>query len=152
MNGIKMGIVKNFIDELSKHKLLVYFVTLWGASLFLWTIYGIVAYRFEMNALGVLDILYHLSQLFAGALLVVFGLKLMNTNLLTTIKNERLLVYFLILWAASFFFIGLYNVIDFGSYIFNFDEDVIGFLGALADLFAGIVLALFGWKLLGEKE
>lgn len=147
-----MGIVKNFIEELAKHKLLVYFVTLWGASLFLWTVYGIVAYRFETTALGVLDLLYHLSELFAGVLLVLFGLKLIYPNFLTKTKNERLLIYFLILWAASFFFIGLYNIVDFGPWIFNFDEDVIGFLSALADLFAGIVLALFSWNLLGEKE
>ena len=145
-----MGILKNFIDEIAKHKLLVYFVILWGVSLFLWTVYGIARWGFEITeALDVVDLLYHLSELFAGALLVVIGLKLMNPNLLTAVKNERLLVYFLILWAASFFFIGLYNIIDFGQWIFE-DLYSIAFLGALADFFAGVVLGLFSWKFLTE--
>jgi hypothetical protein len=147
-----MGIVKNFIDELAKHKLLVYFVILWGASFFLWTVYGIARWGFEITeALDVVDLLYHLSELFAGVLLVLIGLKLLNPNLLTTIKNERLLVYFLILWAASFFFCGIYDIVDYGPWILE-DWYAIAFLGALADFFAGVVLGLFSWNLLNEKE
>lgn len=148
-----MGIVKNFIDEIAKHKLLVYFITLWGAMLFLWTIYGMVEYGFELTGvLGFLDLLFHLSELFAGALLMMVGIKLMNTNFLKAIRNERLLVYFLILWAASFFFLGLYDIIDFGPWIFEYLEDIIAFLSGLAALFAGVVLALFSWKLLSETN
>ncbi len=148
-----MGILKNFIDELAKHKLLVYFVTLWGAMLFLWTVYGIVEYGFEpTDALDIIDILFHLSELFAGALLVLFGIKLMNANFLKAIKNERLLVYFLILWAASFIFMGLYDIIDFGPWIFEYVADAIAFLSGLAALFAGVVLGLFSWKFLTETQ
>jgi hypothetical protein len=150
-----MGIEKNFTDELAKHKLLVYFVILWGASLFVWTAYGMVEYGFEMRTsieLYVVDLLFHFSELFAGLLLIVFGLKLMNTNLLKAIKNERLLTYFLILWAASFFFWGLWYIIDFGPAIFENIENPIAFLGALAKLFAGAVLGLFSVKLLNETE
>jgi hypothetical protein len=148
-----MGIAKTFTDELAKHKLLVYFVTLWGAMLFLWTVYGIVEYGFEIaDALDVVDLLFHLSELFAGALLTLFGMKLMNPTFLDAVKNERLLVYFLILWAASFFFMGLYDVVDFGPWIFEYAQDSIAFLSGLAALFAGVVLALFSWKLLGETQ
>jgi hypothetical protein len=148
-----LGVVKRFIDELAKHKLLVYFVILWGASLFLWTIYGIVAYGFEIGeALDVIDLLFHLSELFAGALLIIFGIKLININFLKAIKNERLFIYFLILWAASFFFCGLYDIIDYGPWIFEYLEDFIALLGALADFLAGVVLGLFSWKLLSETE
>ncbi len=148
-----MGILKNFIDELAKHKLLVYFVTLWGAMLFLWTVYGIVEYGFEpTDALDIIDILFHLSELFAGALLVLLGIKLMNANFLKAIKNERLLVYFLILWAASFIFMGLYDIIDFGPWIFEYVADAIAFLSGLAALFAGVVLGLFSWKFLTETQ
>lgn len=148
-----MGVVKRFVDELAKHKLLVYFVTLWGASLFLWTVYGIVAYGFEITeALDVIDLLFHLSELFAGALLLLVGIKLMNANFLKAIRNERLIVYFLILWAASFFFMGLYDLVDFGPWIFQYLQDAIAFLSGLAGLFAGIVLGLFSWKLLREDE
>jgi hypothetical protein len=150
-----MGIVKNFIDELSKHKLLVYFVTLWGASLFIWTVYGMVEYGFEMRTsieFYVVDLLFHFSELFAGLLLLIFGLKLMNTNLLKSIKNERLLCYFLILWAASFFLMGLWYILDFGPAIFENIQNPIAFLGALAKLAAGAVLGLFSWKLLNETD
>ena len=148
-----MGIAKTFTDELAKHKWLVYFVTLWGAMLFLWTTYGIIEYGFEMtDALDVVDLLFHLSELFAGALLVLLGIKLLNPNLLKTVKNERLIVFFLILWAASFFFMGLYDIVDFGPWIFQYVQDAIAFLSGLAALFAGIVLGLFSWKLLTETE
>jgi len=148
-----MGILKNFIDEIAKHRLLVYFVTLWGAMLFLWTVYGIVEYGFEpTDALDIIDILFHLSELFAGALLVLLGIKLMNANFLKAIKNERLLVYFLILWAASFIFMGLYDIIDFGPWIFEYVADAIAFLSGLAALFAGVVLGLFSWKFLTETQ
>ena len=148
-----MGILKNFIDEIAKHRLLVYFVTLWGAMLFLWTVYGIVEYGFEpTDALDIIDILFHLSELFAGALLVLLGIKLMNANFLKAIKNERLLVYFLILWAASFIFMGLYDIIDFGPWIFEYMSDAIAFLSGLAALFAGVVLGLFSWKFLTETQ
>ena len=151
----KMGIVKNFIDELAKHKLLVYFVTLWGASLFIWTVYGMVEYGFEMRTsidLYVVDLLFHFSELFAGLLLLIFGIKLINANLLGAIKTEKLLIYFLILWAASFFFWGLWYIIDYGPAIFENIQNPIAFLGALAKLCAGAVLGLFSWKLLNETE
>ena len=149
----RMGTAKNFVDELAKHKLLVYFVTLWGAMLFLWTLYGIVEYGFAITgALGVLDLFYHMSELLAGVILVIFSIKLLRPNFLKAVKNERLLVYFLILWAASFFFLGIYYIVDFGPGIFEFMENMIAFLSALAALFAGVVPGLFSWKLLRETE
>ena len=147
-----MGIVKNFIDELAKHKLLVYFVTLWGAMLFLWTVYGLIEYGFETDVLGIIDIFFHLSELIAGALLVMFGVKLLKADFLKELKNERLFIYFLLLWAATFFFWGLYNIIDFGPWIFRYLEHMIAFLGGLAALFAGLVLGLFSWNLQSETE
>ena len=103
-----MGEIKNFIDELAKHKLLVYFVFLWGAMLFLWTLYGIIECGFEISGvLGVLDLLYHLSELFAGLLLLLVGIKLLMPNVLAAIKTEKIAIYFLLLWAGSFFFGGL---------------------------------------------
>jgi len=154
MNGVKTGIAKTFTGELAKHKLLVYFVILWGAMLFLWTVYGIIEYGFELtDALGVIDLLFHLSELFAGGLLVLLGINLlMNFDFLKAIKNERLLVFFLILWAASFFFMGLYDIVDFGPWVFHYLQDAIAFLSGLAALLAGIVLGLFSWKLLNEAE
>ena len=147
-----MGIVKNFIDELTKHKLLVYFVILWGAMLFLWTAFGFLEYGFHTDTLGIIDIFFHLSELIAGALLVLLGIKLLNVDFLKEIKNEKLFIYFLILWAASFFFWGLYNIIDFAPVIFDNLGHVLAFLGGLAALFAGIVLGLFSWNSLTEDQ
>ena len=155
MNVIKMGIVKNFIDELAKHKLLVYFVILWGAMLFLWTLYGMIEYGWEIRnsmEMYVADKLFHFSELFAGAILMIFGIKLLKTNFLKAIKNERLIIYFLLLWVASFFFWGMWYIFDFGPRIFESLENTIGILSALVALFAGISLGLFSWKLRGETE
>lgn len=147
-----MGIIKNFIDELAKHKMLVYFMTFWGAWLFLWTVYGFIEWGFNTDLLGIIDLLFHLSELFAGLLLIILGIKLMNTTILEGIKNDQLLIYFLMLWAASFFFWGLYTIIDYGPVMFEYGEYLIAFLSGLAGLFAGVTLGLFSWKLLNEPE
>jgi len=147
-----MGIVKNFIDELAKHKMLVYFVTFWGAWLFLWTLYGFIEWGFNTDLLGIIDLLFHLSELFAGLLLVILGIRLMNIKFLDAIKNDQMLIYFLLLWAATFFFGGLYVVIDHGPYIIEYGECLIAFLAGLASLFAGITLGMFSWKMLNEPK
>ena len=147
-----MGNVKNFIDELAKHKMLVYFVILWGAMLFLNTLYGFIEWGFHTDLLGIIDLFFHLSELFAGLLLVIFGIKLLNINFIEGIKNDKLLIYFLLLWAASFFFVGLYVVIDHGPYIIEYGECFIAFLSGLTALFAGVTLGLFSWKMLNEPE
>ena len=147
-----MGVVKNFVDELAKHKMLVYFVTLWGAWLFLNTVYGFLEWGFHTDLLGIIDLFFHLSELFAGLLLMIVGFKLMNIKFLEGLKTDQLLTYFLLLWAASFFLGGLYYVIDHGPYIFEYGESFIAFLAGLAALFAGITLGLFSWNMLREPE
>jgi len=147
-----MGIVKNFIDELAKHKMLVYFVILWGAMLFLNTLYGFIEWGFHTDLLGIIDLFFHLSELFAGLLLVLFGIKLLNSNFLEGIRNDKLLIYFLFVWAASFFFLGLYIIADHGPHIIEYLECSIIFLAGLGALFAGVTLGLFSWKMLNEQE
>lgn len=149
-----MGAVKNFIDELAKHKMLAYFVTLWGAWLFLWTAYGLIEWGFQTDLIGIIiiDLFFHLSELFAGLLLVLLGIKLLNPNFLAGIKNDQLLIYVLLLWAASFFFRGLYVVIDHGPHIIEYGECFIALIAGLAALFAGIALGLFSLKMLNEPE
>ena len=147
-----MGILKKFIDELAKHKMLVYFVTLWGAWLFLWTVYGFIEWGFNTDLLGIIDLLFHLSELFAGLLLVILGIRLMNIKFVEGLKNDQLLIYFLLLWAATFFFGGLYVVIDHGPYIIEYWECLIAFLAGLASLFAGVTLGMFSWKMLNDPE
>ncbi len=151
-----MGTVKTFVDELAKHKLLVYFVTLWGAMLFLITVYGFVQWGIDGFAFwgvsSVIDLLFHFSELFAGAILVLFGVKLLSTNFLKATKNELLLVYFLILWAATFFFRGLWDLVNYGPEVIAYPQVARALLGGLAALLAGVVLGLFSVKMLNEPE
>jgi len=151
-----MTAVKNFIDELAKHKLLVYFVTLWGATLFLSQVYALTAWGLDgfywVGTSAGVDLFFHLSELFAGVILVILGVKLLNTSLLETLRNERLLVYFLMLWAASFFFRGLWSFVYYGLDATFYPEVTIALLGGLASLFAGVAMGLFGWKMLSEHE
>lgn len=101
--------------------------------------------------MGIIDLFFHLSELIVGALLVIIGVKLINVDFLKELKNEKLFVYFLLVWAATFFFLGLYVIIDFGSSL-GYVENVIAFLAGIASLFAGVVLGFFSWKLLNREN
>lgn len=148
-----MGIVKNFIDELAKHEWLAYFVFFWGAMLFLWSLSGIIEWGFDLSGLlGILDMLFNLSEMFAGLLLVIVGIKLLNANFLEAIKNDQLVIYFMLLWAATFLFGGLYSIIDYLYSIIDGWSWLLAVLSGLAGLVAGLALGLFGWKQLKEKE
>ena len=144
-----MGIIKNFIDEFSKHKMLIYFAILWGISMFFWSLYDLNYYVAEMELLPVIR---NLLALGAGILLAIFGIKLINTNFLETMDKEKILVYFLILWAGAFFFTGIHEILYNGEWMFEYPDHILAFLGAVADLFAGAVLGLFAWNILNEKE
>ena len=146
-----MGVVRNFIEELAKHKLLIYFAILWGASMFFWSLYNIGRYVFGYGQTSI-ALLYNLLELAAGLFLAIFGVKLMQPNFLEAINKEKALLYFLILWAASFFFSGLNNMLEYGQYIPDYWENIPAFLGALGNFFAGAVLGLFSWNLLSKKE
>ena len=140
-----MGSLKNIIDELAKHSLLVYFIIIWGASMFLYSVARLGTYGLSVEEItDVTWILGNIFDLGAGVFLMIFGIKLLITNFLDVIQTEKALVYFLILWAGSFFFWGLDGLLSYSGLIF--------ILGALGSFVAGIILALFGWKLLNEKE
>ena len=139
-----MGSLKNIIEELAKHSLLVYFVIIWGASMFLYSVARLGTYGLSVEEItDVTWILGNIFDLGAGVFLMIFGIKLLITDFLDVIRTEKALVYFLILWAGQFFFWGLDGLLSFRGIIFR--------LGALVLFFAGIILALFGWKLLNEK-
>ena len=144
-----MGVTKNFIAEFAKHKMLIYFAILWGISMVFWSLYDLNYYVGEMEALPVI---HNLLELGAGLLLAIFGIKLMQTNFLETIDKEKILVYFLILWAGTFFFTGIHEILYNGQWMFEYFDHMLAFLGAVADLVAGAVLGLFAWNILNEKE
>jgi len=144
-----MGIIKKVIDELAKHKLLIYFVIIWGGSMIFWSLYELNYYVGEME---ILPILHYLLELGAGLFLAIFGLNLMNIKILGAMDKEKILVYFLMLWAGSFFFTGIHEILYNGQWMFEYFDHMLAFLGAVADFFAGAVLGLFAWNLLNEKE
>ena len=140
-----MGSLKNIIDELAKHTLLVYFVIIWGASMFLYAVCNLGTWGFGVE--DIYDIVWILANLFdlaAGIFLMIFGLKLMKVNFLDAIQIEKALVYFLLLWAGQFFFWGLSDLLYY--------EGIVCLLAAFVHFIAGIVLALFAWNLFNEKE
>ena len=140
-----MGSLKNIINEMAKHSLLIYFVLLWGGSMFLYAVCNLGTWGFGVeDAYDVLWILANLLDLGAGVFLILFGLKLMNVDFLKALKIEITLVYFLLLWAGQFIFWGLSDLLYF--------EGIVCLLAALVHFIAGIVLALFAWKMLNEKE
>lgn len=139
-----MGSLKTIIDWLAKRNTLVYFVILWGASMFLYAISNLAEWGFYI--VDIYDILFTLANLFdlvAGIFLMLFGIKLMNAQFLEGIPVEKTLVYFLLLWAGQFFFWGLSDIVYF---------EALWTLAGLAHFIAGIILALFAWNLLNEKE
>ena len=140
-----MGSTKNLIDEMAKHSLLVYFLILWGASMFIYAVCNLGSWGFGVEDIyDVMWILANLLDLVAGIFLLIFGMKLMKADFLGVLQIEKVLIYFLILWAGQFFFWGLYDVLTY--------EGIICILAGLVYLFAGIILALFSLKLLTEKE
>ena len=141
---------KNIIELLEKEKFVVYFVLLWAGSFFFWNLSSLAYYAFHLySALSVLALLSNLLEFLAGIMLGLLGFALLGMNVLKTITKEKLLVFFLLFWAGSFLLWGIYEIIDFGPMS---AEAVLRLLGALCDLGAGAVLALFSWKLLGAKE
>jgi hypothetical protein len=140
---------KNIIDLLEKEKFVIYFVLLWGGSFFFWNIASEIYYISNMNsALNGFAFVINLFELIAGIMLALLGFKLLGMKFLPMLTKEKLLVYFVLLWAASFFLWAIYDIANFGASA----EGVIRLLGALCDLGAGAVLALFGWKLFSAKD
>jgi len=78
-----MGEVNNIVNNLSKQKLLAYFVLLWAGTFFFSSISGFIylgEWGFQ-NASGLdiaIDILWNLTELGAAAVLVLLGLKILN--------------------------------------------------------------------------
>ena len=145
--------LKNFLDELSKEKFLVYFILAWAGVFFFWSISSL-AYRIThlTSAWSGLVVFTDLFDLGAGIILAILAFKLLIPNLMAGLKREALVSYFLLLWAGSFFFGGIADIAYDAQYGITSASDGIGILGILSELAAGAVLALVGWKLLTSKD
>ena len=78
-----MGSLKTIIDELAKQRLLIYFVILWGASMFLYAICNLGSGGLGVE--DVYDVLWILANLFdlaTGIFLMLFAVKLLSPNFL----------------------------------------------------------------------
>ena len=163
--GVKL-LKENFLSSMSKEKLLGFFLILWAASFFFWGISTAIDYG-EWAAKGYTEdagsTLSGVIQVVAAIPLALLGGKLLKTNFLPSVSKKKLLVIFLVLWAAALFFWGLSNVMRYSNDALELTEDpyideegftgaitAIGILYGLADMGAGIVLALLGTKLWGK--
>lgn len=149
-SDLEMISAKDIVELLGKEKFVVYFVLLWAGSFFFWNLSSLAYGIFHLgSALSGLALISNLLELLAGVVLGILGFKLLGMNFLATLTKEKLLVFFLLFWAGSFFFWGIYDIVDFGPLSVEAGFRV---LGALCDLAAGAVLALFAWKLMSHKE
>jgi hypothetical protein len=148
-----MGTMTNLVEMLEKQKWLVYFLLFWAGVFFFWALQRMAANGFDATEAE--DFFYLIANLFdlaAGIMLGLFSLKLLKINFIGAISRERLLVFFLLLWAGSFFFWGIGDIIYYGPYAGRYLEDALGVIGGLLELGAGAVLGLFGLKLFGSKD
>jgi hypothetical protein len=138
---------KSIIELIEREKLIVYFVLLWAGSFFFYNLGSTIYYFGHLTtaAYGVAAF-SNLLELFAGVMLGLLGFTLLFNGFKLPITKERLLVFFLLLWAGSFFFWGIYAFIDIGPIT---AENTLYLLGGVFDLIAGAVLALFSLKLMG---
>jgi hypothetical protein len=152
-SDLSMGTAKDLVEIIGKEKWLVYFLLFWAGSFVLWAVHGLMDNGFQVEeAADALDIIAHLMDLLAGVVLALLVVKCLKSDFLGTLSKERLLVYFLLLWAGSFIFWGLADIAWDGPWALEYAEDAIGLIGGLFELAAGAVLALFGWKLFQSKE
>ncbi len=141
---------KNIVELLEKEKIIAYFVLLWAGSFFFWNIASEIYYASHLySTLSGFAVFINLIELLAGVMLGMLGFKLLGMKFLPMLTKEKLLVYFLLLWAGSFFFWAIYDLADFGPMT---AEAAVRLLGTLCDLGAGVVLAFFGWKLFTSKD
>jgi hypothetical protein len=141
---------KTIIETIEKERLFVYFVLLWAGTFFFWYLGSLIYYPFHMySALSGFALFNSLIEFLAGVMLGLLGFKMLGMNILPNLTKEKLLVYFLLLWAGSFILWGIYGLVDIGPI---YADTVLDVLGDLCGLAAGIVLALFSWNLLSAKE
>ena len=142
-----MGKAKEIVDIIAKQIWLVYFLLIWAGSFIMWAIYGFTWGFGIENANDALGILADLIKLATGVVLAILGLKLLGKDLIPAVAGEKLFVYFLLLWAGTFFLSGLSDIVYYARYVSQYWQYAMGIVSALFDLAAGAILALAGWQL-----
>ena len=79
-----MSNATNYVEGLSKEKLLCYFILLWGVSYILSSVNGLLYYLLSSYRPGIIEILFgvlgDLVGLLIGAVLTLFGMKLLGLS------------------------------------------------------------------------
>jgi hypothetical protein len=148
--------LQGFLDGLAKEKYLVYFMLAWAGTFFFWALDGFINNIWSIthgysNAASWVNLLSRPFDLLAGVMLALLAFKLLSPNVIPAIKREASLIYFLLLWAAGFFFNVISDIAYYATYGFV-ATDVLGIFGTLCSLAAAGVLGLFAWKLLQAKS
>lgn len=148
--------INAFLDGLAKEKYLVYFLLAWAGTFFFWAIDGFIGNIMSItngysNASSWVNLISRPFDLLAGVMLAIVGFKLLSPNFLPALKREAALIYFLLLWAAGFFFNVISDIAYYATYGFV-ASDIVGILGTLSSLAAAGVLGLFAWNLFQTKS
>jgi hypothetical protein len=146
--------VKKFIDELGKHKPLAYFLILCGLGMFFHSFFQLNFIRYFFDVIGadnVIDLVYLFFELFAGIVLVTFGIKLLNNNFLRIVGVEKVFLVFLFLWSLSFIFNGILHILDsVNGFTLNgiilHVEQILLMMQGIANFIAGSILVFFSWN------
>jgi hypothetical protein len=157
----------NFISSVSRNKLLVIFLVLWAGTLFFWGLSNVMRYGNDVlevyedpyideegftGAISVVGILYGLADMGAGIVLALLATKLWGKNLPVSSTKTKLLAVFLLFWAASFFFAGLYDILDWAPIATEYAEAALTTIAGLMELAAAAMLAMLGIKTWSQKE
>jgi len=157
----------NFLSKVSRNKLLVIFLLLWAGTLFFWGLSNVMRYSNDMfdvyenpyvdeegftGAITIIGVLYGLADMGVGILLALLATKLWGKNLPVSSTKTKLLAVFMMFWAASFFFAGLYDILDWAPVATESAEAVFVTIAGLMELAAASMLMLLGYKIWGQKE
>jgi hypothetical protein len=145
-----MGFAKEFIEIIAKEKWVVYLFLVWAAAFFFWGLDGLLSTGLVGN--GVVSAIANLLYLLAGIFLALFALKFLTGNFLAAISKTRLFAYFLLLWGGASFFFGVDDIIYFAPLLSQDPETAVALIAELFYLLSGVLLTLFGFRLIQSKE
>jgi hypothetical protein len=145
-----MGFAKEFVEIIAKEKWVVYLFLVWAAAFFFWGLDGLLSRG--LVGIGIVSAIANLLYLVAGVFLALFALKFLTGNFLEAISKVRLFAYFLLLWGGASFFFGLDDIIYFAPLLSQDAETAVALIAEVFYLFSGVLLTLFGVRLIQSKE
>ena len=145
-----MGFAKEFMEIIAKEKWVVYLLLVRAAAFFFWGLDGLLSQGLIGN--GAVSAIANLLYLVAGIFLALFALKFLKGNFLEAISKTRMFAFFLLLWGGASFFFGVDDILYFVPLL---SQDAVTAVALIAELFyliSGVLLTLFGLRLIQSKE